>query len=285
MPVFDQGYVAWQGSSTSRVIRFWPIFRLHTVRLFKKRAVLLLLALSTMTALAYSYQIVMLGTYKELVPAAQQTKMPILIVKFLNGQAVWVLLLSVFVGSGLIARDLQTGSVRLYLSKPITRVDYCLGKFGVIALFLSLPTFVPAVLLLLLHALTNQDFSVLFGPALRAAIGVSLSYMLLCGFFTLAMSALTGSPRMAGVACLGAWFLGQFVAGSLHRVYRGDWTQGFHPARLISSIGERLIAPSTLPGYQKWDNPLLLSTACGIIGIVVLFSLAIIWQRLSKVRR
>ena len=35
-------------------------------------------------------------------------------------------------GAGLIANDLRTGAILVYLSRPLTRRDYVLGKLGVL---------------------------------------------------------------------------------------------------------------------------------------------------------
>ena len=50
--------------------------------------------------------------------------------EFLNQQIGFTLLLSIFGGAGLIANDLRTGAILVYLSRPLTRRDYVLGKLG-----------------------------------------------------------------------------------------------------------------------------------------------------------
>ena len=67
--------------------------------------------------------------------------------EFLNQQIGFTILLSIFGASGLIANDLRTGAILVYLSRPLTRRDYVLGKLCVpLALNLAV-TLVPALVL------------------------------------------------------------------------------------------------------------------------------------------
>ena len=52
--------------------------------------------------------------------------------EFLNVQVIFTVFLSIFGGAGLIANDLRTGAILVYLSRPLTRRDYVLGKLGVL---------------------------------------------------------------------------------------------------------------------------------------------------------
>ena len=64
-----------------------------------------------------------------------------------NGSSASPCLLSIFGGAGLVANDLRTGAILVYLSRPLTRRDYVLGKLRVLlALNLSV-TLVPGPLL------------------------------------------------------------------------------------------------------------------------------------------
>ena len=246
-----------------------------------------MIGLSMLTMMAIGGQIVLQSTLRanQLLPPGSPTPISKLILSYYEGAALWIILLSVFVGSGLISRDLQTGSLRLYLSRPITRLDYYLGKFSVLGVFIGLITFVPGLLLLLLHAVTSEDFSVFGGRALDLILAVSVGYVLVACSITLALSALTESPRIAGVSCLGVWFLGTLIAEFLHRAYRGAWPQLFSPIRVVQSIGERIILAEGASSQQTWETPLEYSSSLMVIGALVLLSIVLVWYRLSQVRR
>ena len=50
-------------------------------------------------------------------------------------QTLPLVLMTIYVGAGLISSDLSANALPLYFSKPITRTDYILGKFAVIAFY------------------------------------------------------------------------------------------------------------------------------------------------------
>ena len=80
---------------------------------------------------------------------------------FLDSQHFFVFLIAVYVGSGLIAQDRKANALQIYLSKPLTRLDYIAGKMTILVTFLLLVTWVPAMLLLLGQILIagNLDFA------------------------------------------------------------------------------------------------------------------------------
>ena len=50
------------------------------------------------------------------------------------------------VGPGLISRDLRFNALPLYFSRPLRRIDYFLGKLGVVVAFLGLVLVVPSAI-------------------------------------------------------------------------------------------------------------------------------------------
>src|SRR5437588_861260 len=64
------------------------------------------------------------------------------------------------VGPGLISRDLRFNALPLYFSRPLRRVDYFLGKLGVIGFFLAATVVVPAVGAYLLGLAFSLDLGV-----------------------------------------------------------------------------------------------------------------------------
>ena len=67
--------------------------------------------------------------------------------EFLNQQIGFTILLSIFGASGLVANDLRTGAILAYLSRPLTRRDYVLGKLLVPLLLNLAVTLAPGLLL------------------------------------------------------------------------------------------------------------------------------------------
>jgi hypothetical protein len=57
------------------------------------------------------------------------------------------LFLAAFVGPGQVSPDLANNALSLYLARPFSRVEYVLGKMSVLAILMSLMTWMPGLLL------------------------------------------------------------------------------------------------------------------------------------------
>src|SRR5207248_5803825 len=64
---------------------------------------------------------------------------------FFKAELACALFLVLIVGPNLISRDLRFNAMPLYFARPLTRLDYFLGKLGVIGFFLAAVVIVPAV--------------------------------------------------------------------------------------------------------------------------------------------
>src|SRR4029079_18869196 len=61
---------------------------------------------------------------------------------------VWIaFLLTASTGAKVLVNDLRDNALPLYLSRPLTRVEYVLGKTAAIATLTSLVTWIPSLLL------------------------------------------------------------------------------------------------------------------------------------------
>lgn len=60
-----------------------------------------------------------------------------------------MLLMAAYAGAGLIANDMRTGGLLLYLSRPLTLGDYIFGKAAILLVSLSMVTLIPNLVLFL----------------------------------------------------------------------------------------------------------------------------------------
>jgi ABC-type transport system involved in multi-copper enzyme maturation permease subunit len=125
--------------------------------------------------------------------------------EFLNQQIGFTLLLSIFGGSGLVANDLRTGAILVYLSRPLTRRDYILGKLGVVLALNLAVTLVPGLLLYVVALGLAPDLFLKWSLAWLPPAIVLHSFVisLVISLLTLAVSALSRSARVAGLAFAG----------------------------------------------------------------------------------
>jgi ABC-type transport system involved in multi-copper enzyme maturation permease subunit len=130
---------------------------------------------------------------------------PPLFGEFLITQVLFAILLSVFGASGLVANDLRTGAILVYLSRPLTQRDYILGKLGVpLALSLAVTLAPGLVLYLAAIALAPEHYlawDLAWLPAAIVAHAVAAS--LVVSLLTLAVSSLSRSARVAGLGLVG----------------------------------------------------------------------------------
>lgn len=89
---------------------------------------------------------------------------------YLHYECIVAFLFCAFAAPGLVAPDVVSGGLSLYLARPLTRWEYMLGKFSVLFLLLSALTWIPS---LIIYAVQMS----LAGAAWRAQfawVGVSL---------------------------------------------------------------------------------------------------------------
>jgi hypothetical protein len=207
MPIYDQGYRRYVARSPLARARFWPITREALVMVLARRWFLFFFLGAALGQLALRVvQVYIVTRFPEM-----GRLLPIdgrLFGEFLNWQILLMVLVTVFGASGLVANDLRTGAILVYLSRPLTQRDYILGKLGVpMALNLAL-TLVPGLALYAAGLLLAPEQYLQWSLAwIAPAIVVhSLAGSLVLSLLTLALSSLSKSARVAGLAFAGVFF-------------------------------------------------------------------------------
>src|SRR5207253_10053586 len=148
MPIHDQGYRRYAGIREPKGRRWWVIARAGLQERLRERRFLGLLLLSWGPFLVRAVQLYVSSSYPQasfLAPTAQTFR------EFLNQQSIFIFFVTIYVGAGLIANDRRANALQIYLSKPLTRVEYVTGKLITLLVFLVGVTWLPAMLLLLLQ--------------------------------------------------------------------------------------------------------------------------------------
>src|SRR6185503_10231794 len=133
-------------------------------------------------------------------------------------------LLTAWVAPVLISPDLLNGALPLYLSRPLTRVEYVLGKATVLLTLLSAITWAPMLVLFALEAGLAADG---WGPAnVRIAAAVcagSWVWILVLTLLGLAISAWIRWRVVASGALAGVFFMGAAFGEMWREVLHGPW--------------------------------------------------------------
>jgi ABC-2 type transport system permease protein len=266
MPIYDQGYRRYEARSPLRKARFWPITREALRLVLSKRAFLGLIAGAFIPFVVRVVQIYVVTRFPEagrILPVDGR-----LFGDFLNQQIGFTILLSIFGASGLVANDLRTGAILAYLSRPLTRRDYVLGKLLVpLALNLAV-TLVPGLLLYVAGLSLAPELYLKWELAwIAPAIVVhGLAISLVVSLLTLAISSLSRSARVAGLGLFGLIVGLEMVRLVLQQGFRQRYAMLLSVQTNLRAIGVALFGLSDRQVTVAWGWAALvlvvLSLAC-----------------------
>jgi len=208
MPIHDQGYRRYGGTRGPHGRAWIVIARTGVQTLLKRRPFVGLLLLAWVPFLVRSVQIYAAVHFPQAAFFAPTTSM---FRQFLEQQEAFLFFVTVYAGAGLIANDRRANALQIYLSKPLTRYEYILGKFGVLATFLLSVAWLPAVLLLVVQIMFSGSFAFFAANLnLLPAITVfSIVQVLTISTAMLALSSLSNNSRYVGVLYAGLVFFSQ----------------------------------------------------------------------------
>src|SRR3954464_6847538 len=268
MPIHDQSYRHYAGGR-GVAGRSWLVIAWAGMRTFlKKRAFLGLMIFALSPFLVRAVQMWISSNYPQ---AAILNPSPETFRQFLEQQDFFVFIITVYIGAGLIANDRRANALQIYLSKPLMRSEYILGKLAVLFGFLLLVTLVPALLLVLLKVVFDGSFlflknNLFLVPAIT--IGALLQ-VILASFTMLALSSLSKSSRYVGILYVGITF---FTSAIYHALYgitgssRVSWISIGANVEQVVDVVFRIKPRYATP----WQVSLLVIAALVVVSISVL---------------
>lgn len=207
MPIHTQNYRHWEGTlNPSHYTRWWIIAKAELKLLAQRKIVRLIVAIPPVIyILAHAVIIYIVNQFPS---SVFPINVDIVFFKnFLFNASLFIALIAVFGGSGLIATDLKNKALSLYLSKPISWIDYLIGKFAVMGILLSCLTLIPGLLLFLEHVLlTDTSFLKENYWMPFSIIAYSIIIILVSSVLMLVFSSLTSNPRYAIIGFCAVWF-------------------------------------------------------------------------------
>lgn len=214
-PIADLSYRSYTGPLHTRAVRWW-IVALATIRgAFKKPGFWIVFGLAALPYLIDGIVMLLSGIESPFSRAEPGQKFALHFSSDLSSQQILLFVAALIVGSGSIAADNRANALLVYLSKPITKGDYLLGKWMGLFLPLFAIAFAPALLFYIfcLLSYTNNGFlrdePLLFVRVLLACMVPGAVHASLL----LAFSAWSKTPRMAGAIYAAFYFISQIVAG------------------------------------------------------------------------
>jgi ABC-2 type transport system permease protein len=270
MPIYEQSYRRREARGPLRQVRSWPIAREALRLLFARRLFLLLMALTWAPLIGWSLYVYFMAQAPDI-----RRVLPLdakVFAEFMYWQAWLALFPTLLGGSGMIAGDLRTGAILIYLSRPLTRVDYVLGKLGaLLALNLGV-TLLPGLLLYGIALALAPDVLLQWsmariGPAVVVdAVVVSLVFSLLA----LALSSLSRSARVAGMAFFGVVVALSPVAALLKALTDSPLVSLLSLWEDLATVGQALFGLPPDPLRPAWPYPALVLLATLLVSLAVL---------------
>lgn len=314
MPILDIGYRAWDGPRSPAWTRAWVVASTGVSLVWGSTWIKRILVLLTFPGLVFAIliggfeqtlsdpastqAIVFLERNREVRRAVDQAGLNfeelredasvtrhftwslLLFYLFRYPQAYGMILLVGLVGPRLISYDLRSRGYLLYLSRPLTPLEYVIGKAGVLyALLIGVVT-IPALVVYVVGLFLSTDSWAIthtWDIPLRI-IASSFLLILPTSAIALALSSLTQESRYAGFAWFVIWLLGH-VAFSLLRVAQSFPAQGRRGQPIEFEPYSQLmyLSPYETLGYlQKKVFGLLSADTPVLLPLVVVVSVTVI---------
>jgi ABC-2 type transport system permease protein len=296
-PIADLTYRNYDGPLRTRAARWW-IVALATLRLVsKKPGYWITIVICVLPYLGHGLQFYLqnragLGNNPMFSPPDPKQKWALVVFQSLNGDinCLGLFLIALIAGSGSISADNRANALLVYLSKPITKGDYLLGKWAGVFLAIFGVAFVPGLLLYTSLAFSyardgffKDDPWLLLHLTLAAAVQGVIHTSLILGF-----SAWSKSPSTAGAIYAAVYFVGNIIVGGImgHLLMRDDYATGnlvqhFAIGGVIDGLAQNLLHVSvvdlfrrSVKGVQPSDTAPALWPLIGLATAMVAISIA-----------
>ena len=155
----------------------------------------------------------------------------------MNAQSWLAFVVALFVGPGLVSRDLANNSLCLYLSRPFSRTEYVVGKMSVLALLLSGITWMSGLFLIALQ--TNFKGLAWLGDNIRLALGVFIGswlWIVSVSLLALALSAWVRWKPVAAFMMLATVLAGIMFGAIAADIFNADWPFLFNLPVALNSL-------------------------------------------------
>lgn len=281
MPIFDLGYTPWKGEAASGS-RAWPIFRESLLYGLRTKWLKLLYAAAWAPCVVaavvryFQYTISTLHADNEGIQRVVKSVDDKFYFTFQLAQFFIMAILAALVGPGLVAEDRRTNALELYLSRPITRGDYLLGKVGALFCFLLSVTLAPNLLLWIVEGAMSPEylgFRENWDYPLRA-LGYDALICSVSALLVLAISSMTRSSGMGTTYWLVLFFCSGMLGGALYGLTGSRSLTVISYIQVNNSICRAIFGLPPELRDPRWGAALFVMLALGVGSLVLL------WKRL-----
>ena len=275
MPIHDHGYARYTGTRRPPG-QAWAVIAVAGIRdMLAARPFLFVLLFAW---LQFFVRAVMFYLAANVPQADVIAPSPATFRDFFDQQGFFVFVVAVYAGAGLIASDRRVNALQIYLSKPLTRVEYIAGKLAVVMVFLALVTWAPALLLLVLQTMFTGSLSFVREHAflIPAITLFGFLYVLLASITVLALSSLSTSARYAGMLYAGAVIFSEAVFQTLRGATGGTSLSWVSFSASLAQVGDVIFRVE-----PRYDTPWGVSLLA--IAMVIAVSARVLARRVRGV--
>lgn len=239
MGIREQGYRHWEGQYSSHAFRWWTIAKqgIRATIFSRLRLTFILIFIALVCAPFLIFGIISIATGGQDGDAGfecygrardgpdgrgdvfptQNTLLRCNMWDLLRG---WQFLIVppfiALVAAPLVSTDLRSNALYIYLSKPLRRIDYIIGKMVAVAMWGLAVTVLPALIMWFLALAAQTEFSQLTAKyeILFELLAVQLLFLILVSMLILAISSFTKNWPAAMLSFLGTW-LGLWIVANI----------------------------------------------------------------------
>jgi ABC-2 type transport system permease protein len=293
VPVYDHRYRGFAGERRTGHFRIWTVARFALADLWKSRLALLLFIVALVPPLVFA-ALIYAASNLELLAAAG------FMIDREGGDASWIVIdrqpffwflvwqssfaffLAAFIGPTLVAPDLAHNALPLYLSRPVSRAEYILGKLLVLLLPLSAVTWIPGLLLLGLQtSLAGFGWLGEHWRLVPALFIGSWIWILLLAFLAIAISAWVKWRPVATGMLFGLFILGEAFGKAIEKIAGFRWGKLLAMDEVVQTIWARLFGGIDFLGTEFPENPLPVAACWAMLAALLA---AALWMLHRKVR-
>ena len=270
MAVYKRTYKAYEGALTPGWSRFLILPRSAYGRLMRSKFLVMYLVacfffpLGCAAFIYFTHNLSFLTAMN--IPAGRLFQINGRFFQFFCGfQGGMAVLLTSFVGPGLVAPDLANNSLPLYFCRPFSRAQYVFGKMSLLLALLSAITWVPGLLLFAIQSSLAGANWARENSWIGTSIfeGLMIWDIVLC-LIALALSAWVKWRIAAGGAILALFFAGAGFGTAVNAIVRTQYGSLLDLRQVISIVFSQMFRdpmPPTVPASDAWTA---LAVTCAI---------------------
>ena len=247
MAVYDRRYRGYDGPITPQKSRFTVLPRFAWAQVFKSRLFTAFFTMCFAWPVAAALWIYLHHNLKALTTMNLDITnlAPVntwFFATFMAGQCfIFGGLMTLLIGPGLVSPDLANGALPLFLSRPLTRTGYAVGKMATLAVLISLVTWVPGLFLFSLQSwLAGWSW---FAENLRIAVAIVAGagiWIVTISLLALATSAVARRKVVAQTFLLGVIIFGTVAGQAINTMFDTKLGFAFALPELMHSVWEGL---------------------------------------------